>query len=294
MADSADQNIGFANAYMTGNLTPEADGTRSLGSSTYGFAHLYLGGVTGADIHAGVDVAFRNMADSAYQNIDVLALKVGGTSVIDSSRNLANVGTMASGTHTVTGNVVPEADNTRSLGSSTYGFGHLYLGAATSADIHSGIDVAFRNMADSAYQNIDALSLKIGGTTVINSSGIVSNQVVAINFVIDGGGSAITTGSKGFLEVPFAMTITGWTIVADVSGSIVVDVNRATYAAFDPATMASIAGTELPTISSALKGQDLSLSSWTTSLAAGNILEFEVDSASTVTKATVSIRGTRA
>jgi len=115
------------------------------------------------------------------------------------------------------------------------------------------------------------------------------DDTVVINFIIDGGGSAITTGKKGHLEIPFAMTITGWTILGDQSGSIVVDVNRSTFAGFP--TLTSIAGTELPTLSAVQKNQDLTLSTWTTSIATGDVLEFEVDSATTVQRVTVAIRG---
>ena len=78
-------------------------------------------------------------------------------------------------------------------------------------------------------------------------------------------------------------------VLADQSGSIVVDVNRSTYAGFP--TLTSIAGTELPTLASAQKNQDLTLSSWTTTIAAGDVLEFEVDSITTVERVTVAIRG---
>lgn len=87
------------------------------------------------------------------------------------------------------------------------------------------------------------------------------------------------------LRVPRALTIKGWTIFADVSGSIVIDVLRATYAAYP--TLSSIASTEKPTLSSAVKNQNLSLSAFTTALAAGDILQFVVNSASTLTRATV-------
>lgn len=112
-----------------------------------------------------------------------------------------------------------------------------------------------------------------------------------IGFVVDGAGSAITTGSKGYREIPYACTINSWTILGKESGSCVVDVKRCTYAGF-PAT-SSIAGSEKPTLSSAQKNQDTSLSTWTTSLSAGDILEFVVDSASTVTRITVSLKVTR-
>lgn len=120
------------------------------------------------------------------------------------------------------------------------------------------------------------------------------DDAVAINFIIDGGGSAITTGQKGHVELPFAMTITGWTILADVSGSIVVDVWKDSYANFPPTVADTIAGTEKPTLSAVQKNQDLSLTSWTTAVAAGDILAFNVDSAATVTRVVVAIRGTKA
>lgn len=110
----------------------------------------------------------------------------------------------------------------------------------------------------------------------------------SINFTIDGGGSVIGTGTIGFLTVESGCVITGWTILSSLSGSIVLDVKRATYANFP--TTASIAGTEKPTLTSAQKGQDTSLSTWTTSLAAGDVLEFVVDSATTVTRVTVSLK----
>lgn len=109
-----------------------------------------------------------------------------------------------------------------------------------------------------------------------------------LNFVIDGGGSAITTGIKGHIVLDGDYTVTGWTIIADQSGSIVVDVNRATYANFP--TTASIAGSELPTLSSVQKNEDLTLSTWTTTLSARDVLEFVVDSVTTVTRVTVALR----
>jgi hypothetical protein len=93
------------------------------------------------------------------------------------------------------------------------------------------------------------------------------------------------------MEVPLACTINGWTVLADVSGSIVIDVHKCTFAGFPSTT--SIAGSELPTLVSAQKGQNTSLYTWTTGLSKGDILEFIVDSASTVSRVTVSIRAAR-
>jgi hypothetical protein len=114
------------------------------------------------------------------------------------------------------------------------------------------------------------------------------NNTRSLNFVIDGGGSAITTGIKGHIVLDANFTVTGWSVIADQSGSIVVDVKRATFANFP--TTASISGTEKPTLSSAQKAEDLTLSSWTTTLSARDVIEFVVDSATTVERVTVSLR----
>lgn len=93
---------------------------------------------------------------------------------------------------------------------------------------------------------------------------------------------AITTGVKARVWFPFACKITGWTILADAVGSCVIDVWKDTYANHPPTNADSIAGSEKPTLSSAQKNQDLTLTTWTQNVAAGDILFFNVDSASTV------------
>jgi hypothetical protein len=51
----------------------------------------------------------------------------------------------------------------------------------------------------------------------------------ALTFFIDGGGSTITTGIKGDIEVPFNCTLVSWSALADASGSIQVDIWKDTY-----------------------------------------------------------------
>jgi hypothetical protein len=157
--------------------------------------------------------------------------------------------------------------------------------------IVSGDDHAQSHALTGADHTVSGLTdgqvLKATGATTF----AFEDDAVVINFIIDGGGAVISVGEKGHIEVPFAMTITGWTILADQSGSIVVDVWKDTYANFPPTNADSIAGTEKPTLSAAQKNQDLSLTSWTTSVAAGDILAFEVESASTVQRVVVALRG---
>lgn len=114
-------------------------------------------------------------------------------------------------------------------------------------------------------------------------------QPAVIAFVIDGGGSAITSGTKGFVEVPFACVITAGRLLADQSGSIIVDVWKDTYANYPPTDADSITSAAPLTISAATKSEDSTLTGWTTSIAAGDILAFNVDSATSLTRVTVSL-----
>ena len=122
------------------------------------------------------------------------------------------------------------------------------------------------------------------------SSGGGSSGNASLTFIIDGGGSAITTGQKGHLEIPFACTIKRVTMLADASGSIVVDIWKDTYANFPPTDSDSITASAPPTISSAQKSQDSTLTGWTTSISAGDILAFNVDSCSTIKRVTISLK----
>lgn len=123
--------------------------------------------------------------------------------------------------------------------------------------------------------------------------GATPNQNIrTFGLTIDGGGSPITTGIKGDVTVPFAGTITGWTILGDQTGSIVVDVWMDTYANYPPTVADTIAGSEKPTISAGIKGQDLTLTTWTTAVVAGNTMRFNVDSAATLTRVNLVIQMT--
>jgi len=126
-------------------------------------------------------------------------------------------------------------------------------------------------------------------------AGLATPLIVSVaTFIIDGGGTAITTGIKGDLYVPFDCTITEWTLLADQSGSIVIDIWKDTYANYPPVVADTITASAKPTISAAAKGQSSTLTGWTTAIAAGSTLRFNVDSITTLTRATLALKITRA
>ena len=111
--------------------------------------------------------------------------------------------------------------------------------------------------------------------------------VVAASFLIDGGGAVITTGIKGDLEIPFACTITNVRMFADQTGSFIVDIWKDTYANYPP-TSGDIVLT--PSIASSNKSSTGGLA---VTAAAGDILRFNVASAATVQRVTISLTMTR-
>ncbi|KKN72537.1 hypothetical protein LCGC14_0410410 [marine sediment metagenome] len=120
--------------------------------------------------------------------------------------------------------------------------------------------------------------------------GIRDDGTIAIVLVIDGGGSVISTGIAGWLHIPFACVIEEVTMLADQSGSIVVDIWKDAYSDYPPTNADSITASAPPTISTATKSQDSTLTGWTTSIAAGDTLHFNVDSVTTITELTISLK----
>jgi hypothetical protein len=112
---------------------------------------------------------------------------------------------------------------------------------------------------------------------------------LAVEIVIDGGGVAITTGVKVDVEMPFTGHIRGNRLFADQSGSIVIDLWKDTYANFPPTVADTITASAKPTLSSAAKSQDTTLTGWTTAFTAGDIIRVNVDSATTVQRVTLSL-----
>lgn len=150
----------------------------------------------------------------------------------------------------------------------------------------------------------NAISSPVNGSIIYNSTTSTHNLyenggwhgisgVCEIPFIIDGGGSTITTGIKGDLKIPFACTINSWDILCDVSGSITIDIWKDTYANFPPVDADSITASATPSVSSATKNQSSTLTGWTTTINADDILRFNVDSVTSCTRVTLCLKVTK-
>lgn len=130
-----------------------------------------------------------------------------------------------------------------------------------------------------------------GGTGPTGPTG--PNGTQSFTVPIGDGSNVIQTGDWVDVKVPANATVTGWTLtgtkyISGSTGSMVCDIEKTTYSNF-PSSFASITASAKPTISAASKGQSSTLTGWTTTLTAGDILRIQVDSCSTITLATLTI-----
>jgi len=130
------------------------------------------------------------------------------------------------------------------------------------------------------------MEVYLGGVWLAVSTGKTGQIVVGF----DGGGLALTSGKQQDLQIPYAGTLTDWAIVGDISGSAVVDVwKKSTY---PPAVGQTITASAKPTLASATNATG-SCSTWTTAVAAGDWLRFNLDSVATITRLLLIINYTK-
>jgi hypothetical protein len=128
------------------------------------------------------------------------------------------------------------------------------------------------------------------GDTLSGVSGISANQADgSIRAEIDGGGAVPAAGTIARVVADCSGTITAATVLMlDLSGSVVLDVRKCTYAQYDgggthPVTADKISASAPPTVTTAWKSVDTTLTGWTLAVTAGDVFEFAVSSISTVT-----------
>jgi hypothetical protein len=112
--------------------------------------------------------------------------------------------------------------------------------------------------------------------------------------IIGDGTNVITTGVQaGCVSCPVSGTITKVRLLSSdaaiTSGSIVVDVWKDTYANYPPTVADTITAAAKPTITSATKSEDATLTGWTTAVAAGDVFRYNVDSVTAFTMVTIEL-----
>lgn len=191
--------------------------------------------------------------------------------------------------------------NAAAIGSSSAAvFGTPNLTYGTSAAAGSTDEVIRRDATLAVFDGTVPTTIAFGDSAATGSAGKSARRDHKHGFpTLYGGFDVVLYGPAVDdvvdIEVPFAMTVTLWTVMLTGTGSIVLDIwKQAGIGSFPPTDADSITASAPPTVSSAQAAQSSTLTGWTTSLARGDVLRIHVDSVSSVDQATLSIRGTKA
>ena len=119
------------------------------------------------------------------------------------------------------------------------------------------------------------------------------SNTVDLEFSLGDGVNAITVGLQYYAQIDFACTIVAAKLLGKESGSVVVDIWKRAYADFPPTDAQSITASAPPTLTTAQKVEDTTLTGWTKTIAAGDVLGFNVDSVTTITQVTLVLKVTK-
>jgi hypothetical protein len=116
-----------------------------------------------------------------------------------------------------------------------------------------------------------------------------------IGLVFDNNGTAIAANDEvTYPSLIYSGVIEEVELLGDQSGSIVIDIWKCTYAQYDNSTHPvdgdSITAAAPPTITTAHKSQDSTLTGWTTTLSIGDVLRFHVDSCTSITQCAIRLK----
>lgn len=269
----------------------------SPGANQTGIGNVGPSGNAGVNFGIAADTNLYRSAADTLKTDDTLIVGTAGTAAgsavtIDGTQTLTNKTLTSPAISTPTGLVkgdigLGNVDNTSDA--------NKPVSTATQTALDGKVDESVLTTKGDIYAATAAstparVGIGSNGTSLIadssQSAGMKYVEMTrCLRVVLDGGGAAITTGAKKvYLTVPFDCTITKVRLLADVSGSIVLDIWNDTYANFPPTVADTITASAKPTLSAAQKSEDATLTGWSKDLSAGNILEINVDSASTITK----------
>jgi hypothetical protein len=141
----------------------------------------------------------------------------------------------------------------------------------------------------------------LGTVSVTSNNGLISVSGVgmgtvkrAFTFSMDNGGSLLASGVQGFMEIPIACTVNQWSLVANVSGNLSLDVRRVNYNNWNTLTAGSVSTNSIvaadkPSLSNVSKNRNTTVTTWS-GIAANDELIFHIDAAPTnISKAVLTL-----
>lgn len=147
----------------------------------------------------------------------------------------------------------------------------------------SGPGATATSIANDAVTTVKILNSNVTPAKLSNDA-----KTVTIGITIDGGGSVVTTGIKGYRSFPVPATIIGWRLLADIAGDVEFDIALDAFASYPPTT--SIVAAAPPELVAVDSDEDTTLTGWTTAVAAGDVFGFEIVGVpATITRVTLEL-----
>lgn len=123
----------------------------------------------------------------------------------------------------------------------------------------------------------------------LTAGDLPANQIIqAAQAAFDGGGSAVALNSITYTRATATCTVTGWSVIVD-TGTTTVDVLDIANSAGGALPTSSITGSATPNIASGNQNYSTTLTGWSTTITALDVLAFKVTAVSGATKIAVAV-----
>jgi hypothetical protein len=246
------------------------------------------------DYVSGASVTVDEAAGNLEKIIDQTALISGGAAkaikvpvdVATTGETLALSGLpVIDGRQTVAGDRVLDKDNAdptkRGIYNAAAGAWTRAVDCDASAKFGNGMIVYVINGTENhnrAFQATIADDFELGADAVTWAAADLPNSAIEVQFGSPPDGQ-LQAGAAAFHYVPFDCTITMSRLMANRVGSVVIDVQKATFPSV-PDSGDSICASAKPTLTGAQTAQDATLTGWTKALKKDDVLRFVLDSVS--------------
>lgn len=106
-------------------------------------------------------------------------------------------------------------------------------------------------------------------------------------------GTSVITAQDQEIVLPFAGTITDWTIVSDKSANVSIDLWVDGYAEYPPTVLDTICNSNYVSLTTSDKNTDSTLTGWTKTFSAGDIMKAHIISVDTASRILLTIKYTK-
>ncbi len=266
------------------------------GSGTYSVPNTFTPNtvMSATAVNANFTDAGNELTNSLAR--DGQSSMTGQLKVIDGTTGAPGI---AFGSDTNTGFRRASADEMRWVGG---GSDRMYIDSVGKAWMLGALDVVgdvtvHGTLTGDGFDDVNAIEA-LSGVGALKRTGTntwsLDTGVCYLGFTKNASGNVLSTGIAAEIVIPFDCTLTGWTLMADQSGSIVIDVWKDVFANYPPDNSDSIAAGHEPTLSSADHGEDTDISDWSSvAVTAGDVIRFNIDSVTSITRITLLLHATR-